>query len=177
MTIGVGYGDNLSKAKEVIEAVIAADERVLKDPASVVAVANLGDSSVDFVVRPWVNAADFWGFKFDFTQTIKSVSTRRVSAYHFHSATSTSSRRRVLKYAFYHTACFKTAGIPAVFLCAVVFNELSERPELWVIRAAEQTVEDSLGGEHMCIHAQQLCQYCLAILRAPLAHRCSRKAG
>ena len=71
MTIGVGYGDNLSKAKEVIEAVIAADERVLKDPEPVVAVANLGDSSVDFVVRPWVNAEDFWGFKFDFTKTIK----------------------------------------------------------------------------------------------------------
>lgn len=71
MTIGVGYGDNLSKAKEVIEAVIAADERVLKDPEPVVAVANLGDSSVDFVVRPWVNAADYWGFKFDFTKAIK----------------------------------------------------------------------------------------------------------
>lgn len=71
MTIGVGYGDNLSKAKEVIEEVIAADERVLKDPAPVVAVANLGDSSVDFVVRPWVNAADYWGFKFDFTKAIK----------------------------------------------------------------------------------------------------------
>ena len=71
MVIGVGYGDNLSKAKEVIESVIAADERVLKDPEAVVAVANLGDSSVDFVVRPWVNSADYWGFKFDFTKAIK----------------------------------------------------------------------------------------------------------
>jgi len=71
MTVGVGYGDDLNKAKEIIESILAADERVLPEPAPQVAVSNLGDSSVDFVVRPWVKAADYWAFKFDFTKTVK----------------------------------------------------------------------------------------------------------
>jgi small conductance mechanosensitive channel len=71
MTIGVGYGDDLNKAKQIIEDILGSDERVLKDPAAQVAVANLGDSSVDFVVRPWVNSPDFWAFKFDFLKTVK----------------------------------------------------------------------------------------------------------
>lgn len=71
MTVGVGYGDDLNKAKKIMEDIIAADERVLADPAPQIAVANLGDSSVDFVVRPWVNAADYWTFKFDFTKAVK----------------------------------------------------------------------------------------------------------
>lgn len=71
MTVGVGYGDDLNKAKQIMEDIIAADERILKDPEPQIAVANLGDSSVDFVVRPWVNAADFWAVKFDFTKAVK----------------------------------------------------------------------------------------------------------
>lgn len=71
MTIGVGYGDDLNKAKQIMEDLLAADERVLKDPAVTIAVANLGDSSVDFVVRPWVKSADFWAVKFDFTKAVK----------------------------------------------------------------------------------------------------------
>lgn len=71
MTIGVSYSDDLNKAKRLIEELIEADQRILKEPAPQVAVANLGDSSVDFVVRPWVNAADFWAVKFDFTKAIK----------------------------------------------------------------------------------------------------------
>lgn len=71
MTIGVGYGDDLNNAKQIIDDLIAADDRILKDPPPQVAVANLGDSSVDFVVRPWVNAADFWAVKFDFTKAVK----------------------------------------------------------------------------------------------------------
>lgn len=71
MTIGVGYGDNLNLAKQIMEELFAADERVLKDPAVTIAVANLGDSSVDFVVRPWVNRADYWGVKFDFLKAVK----------------------------------------------------------------------------------------------------------
>jgi small conductance mechanosensitive channel len=71
MVVGVGYGDDLNKAKQIMEDLIAADERVLKEPAPQVAVSNLGDSSVDFVVRPWVNAADYWTFKFDFTKAVK----------------------------------------------------------------------------------------------------------
>ena len=71
MTIGVSYGDDLNQAKQIIEDILASDERVLQEPAAQVAVANLGDSSIDFVVRPWVNAADFWAFKFDFLQAVK----------------------------------------------------------------------------------------------------------
>lgn len=71
MVVGVGYGDNLDKAKTLIEAVIAEDSRVLSEPAPQVAVSNLGDSSVDFIVRPWVKKEDYWGVKFDFTKAIK----------------------------------------------------------------------------------------------------------
>ncbi|MGZ0654043.1 mechanosensitive ion channel family protein [Coraliomargarita sp. W4R53] len=71
MTVGVGYGDDLNKAKQIMEDLLAADERVLKDPAVTIAVANLGDSSVDFIVRPWVNSADYWAVKFDFTKAVK----------------------------------------------------------------------------------------------------------
>ncbi len=71
MVVGVGYSDDLNKAKKIMEDLLAADERVLKDPAPTIAVSNLGDSSVDFVVRPWVNAADYWAVKFDFTKAVK----------------------------------------------------------------------------------------------------------
>ncbi|TVP77716.1 MAG: mechanosensitive ion channel family protein [Puniceicoccaceae bacterium] len=71
MIVGVSYSDDLQKAKQLIQDLLAADERVLKEPAPQVAVSDLGDSSVDFVVRPWVNAADYWTFKFDFTQAVK----------------------------------------------------------------------------------------------------------
>jgi len=71
MVVGVSYGDDLNKAKQIMEDLLAADERVLKDPAPTVAVSKLGDSSVDFVVRPWVNSADYWAVKFDFTQAVK----------------------------------------------------------------------------------------------------------
>lgn len=71
MVIGVSYGDDLPKAKQIMADILAADERVLKDPVPQIAVSNLGDSSVDFVVRPWVNAADYWAVKFDFTQAVK----------------------------------------------------------------------------------------------------------
>lgn len=73
MVVGVGYGDDLNQAKQIMEDLLAADERVLKDPAVTIAVSNLGDSSVDFVVRPWVNAADYWAVKFDFTKAVKEA--------------------------------------------------------------------------------------------------------
>lgn len=73
MTVGVGYGDDLNKAKRIIEELLSADARVLADPAPQVVVANLGDSSVDFAVRPWVNSADYWAVKFDFTKAAKEA--------------------------------------------------------------------------------------------------------
>ncbi len=71
MVFGIGYGDDIKKAKDIMTEIMAKDERVLKDPAPLVAVSELADSSVNFVVRPWVNSADYWAVKFDLTETIK----------------------------------------------------------------------------------------------------------
>ncbi|MFC1739826.1 mechanosensitive ion channel family protein [Planctomycetota bacterium] len=71
LIIGVSYEDDLKKAQEVIEQVLAGDDRVLKDPPATVAVSELGDSSVNFVVRPWVKSADYWDVYFDITAKVK----------------------------------------------------------------------------------------------------------
>lgn len=71
MVVGIGYDSDLKKAKEILNEMVAADDRILKDPAPTVAVAELADSSVNFVVRPWVASADFWNVKFDFTEAVK----------------------------------------------------------------------------------------------------------
>ena len=60
MVFGIGYDDDLRKAKQLLEEIVAADERILADPAPVVALSELADSSVNFIVRPWVKTADFW---------------------------------------------------------------------------------------------------------------------
>lgn len=71
MIVGIGYDADLKRAKEVLKELTAADPRILQDPAPTIAVAELADSSVNFVVRPWVKSADFWGVKFDFTEAVK----------------------------------------------------------------------------------------------------------
>lgn len=71
MVFSVSYEDDLRKAKQVIEQVLAAENRILPDPAPVVAVSTLADSSVNFVVRPWVTVADYWPTHFDLTEKIK----------------------------------------------------------------------------------------------------------
>jgi len=71
LVIGVSYGDDLRKAQEVMERVLANDARVLKDPPAKVAVFELAESSVNFVVRPWVKTADYWDVYFDTTGRIK----------------------------------------------------------------------------------------------------------
>lgn len=71
MVFGIGYGDNIKLAKETLEQILAEDERVLQDPAPTVAVSELGDSSVNFVCRPWVKTADYWAVKFDVTEKVK----------------------------------------------------------------------------------------------------------
>ena len=73
MVVGIAYEDDIRKAKDVIMQVLESDERILKDPAPVVALAELADSSVNFVVRPWVKKEDYWDVKFDFTEKIKLV--------------------------------------------------------------------------------------------------------
>jgi len=71
MVFGIGYSDDIDKAKNVIQSVLNNDARVLKDPAPQIVVSELGDSSVNFNVRPWVNTADYWGVYFDTTEQIK----------------------------------------------------------------------------------------------------------
>jgi len=71
MVFGIGYDDDIKAAKEVLQGLLDADERVLKDPAPTIAVSELADSSVNFVVRPWVNSADYWAVMFDMTEKVK----------------------------------------------------------------------------------------------------------
>jgi small conductance mechanosensitive channel len=72
MTVGVAYDADLAKVKSVLNDIISNDSRVHADPAPQVAVAELADSSVNFVVRVWTDTADYWGVKFDATESIKN---------------------------------------------------------------------------------------------------------
>jgi small conductance mechanosensitive channel len=71
MVIGVGYGDDLKKVREILEDILAKDDRILEDPAPTIGVLELGDNSVNFAVRPWVKTEDYWGAYFDVTETVK----------------------------------------------------------------------------------------------------------
>ncbi len=71
IVIGVSYDDDLGKAKEAILNVLKKDKRVLEDPAPQVEVSELGDSSVNFVVRPWCKGADYWDLRFDLMRALK----------------------------------------------------------------------------------------------------------
>lgn len=72
-TFGIGYSDDIDKAKAVIEGLVKADSRILKDPAYFIAVSELADSSVNFVVRVWANAGDYWGIHFDLIENVKKA--------------------------------------------------------------------------------------------------------
>jgi small conductance mechanosensitive channel len=71
MVFGIGYDDDIRKAKELILNILETDERILKEPAPLVAVAELADSSVNFNVRPWVGSGDYWPVLYDVTEKIK----------------------------------------------------------------------------------------------------------
>jgi small conductance mechanosensitive channel len=71
MVVGVSYDDNLDQVRSTLEELIAAEERIMKDPACMIAVSELADSSVNFVVRPWVKTSDYWAVRFDLTEAIK----------------------------------------------------------------------------------------------------------
>lgn len=72
IVISVNYGTDLTQAKALLEEILASDERVLKEPEAVVVVGDLGQNGVDFWVRPWSNAGDYWPLKWDLLQTIKA---------------------------------------------------------------------------------------------------------
>lgn len=69
-TVGIAYGDDISKAKTVLRQLTDNDTRILKDPEVFIAVSELGDSSVNIAVRAWVNAADFWSVFFEMNENI-----------------------------------------------------------------------------------------------------------
>jgi small conductance mechanosensitive channel len=73
LVFGIGYEDDIDKARTLISGIIAADDRIFKEPEPQVAVSELADSSVNFVVRPWVKVNDYWDVYFDLTEKIKKA--------------------------------------------------------------------------------------------------------
>jgi len=73
LVIGVGYDDNVAQARDVIMGVLQSEERILKDPAPVVMLLELADSSVNFAVRPWVNSGDYWVVRADVLEGVKKA--------------------------------------------------------------------------------------------------------
>lgn len=71
MTFGIGYSDDIDKAKEVMMALMADNPKILRDPAPFVAVSELADSSVNFAVRAWVKSADYWDIYFYMHEMVK----------------------------------------------------------------------------------------------------------
>ena len=71
IVFGIGYDDDIRKAKQLIEAAFAADDRILQDPAPAVSVAELADSSVNLNVRPWVKTSDYWAVRSDLLEKLK----------------------------------------------------------------------------------------------------------
>ncbi|MEM7002995.1 MAG: mechanosensitive ion channel domain-containing protein [Pseudomonadota bacterium] len=70
---GIGYDDDIAKAKATLQRIMSEDSRIHSDPEPFVALGELADSSVNFTVRVWVNAADYWGVFFDTTEKVKLV--------------------------------------------------------------------------------------------------------
>ena len=71
LVFGIGYDDDIKQAKEILERLVGAHEKILSEPAPTIAVLKLGDSSVDFAVRPWVKTADYWTVHFELTEQVK----------------------------------------------------------------------------------------------------------
>jgi small conductance mechanosensitive channel len=73
LVVGISYGDDMAQTKEILSGLAKADSRILTDPAPTIAVAELADSSVNLVFRPWVKTADYWDVKFELTEKIKNA--------------------------------------------------------------------------------------------------------
>ena len=71
LVIGISYDADIRQAKQIMEAIVTQDERILKEPEYVIAVAELADNSVNFNLRPWVKAEDYWNVRADLLETIK----------------------------------------------------------------------------------------------------------
>jgi small conductance mechanosensitive channel len=73
MTFGIGYNDDIDKAKGILHKLIEEDDRVLKEPQPLIVVSELADSSVNFSVRPWTKKEDYWGLYFDMQEKVKKA--------------------------------------------------------------------------------------------------------
>ncbi|CCH50444.1 mechanosensitive ion channel family protein [Pseudodesulfovibrio piezophilus] len=73
LVMGIGYDDDLLKAKELLKKIVAEDPRILSDPAPVIEVFELADSSVNFVVRPWCKTSDYWPVYYAITEKVKII--------------------------------------------------------------------------------------------------------
>lgn len=71
LVIGIGYDDDIAKAKNILKDIIKDEKRILKDKITKIAVSELADSSVNFVVRPWVKTSEYWDVYYDLTEKIK----------------------------------------------------------------------------------------------------------
>jgi small conductance mechanosensitive channel len=71
LVFGVGYDDDIKKVKEVLTKIVNADDRILKEPAPMVAVHELADNSVNFICRPWVASGDYWAVFWDLQEKVK----------------------------------------------------------------------------------------------------------
>jgi small conductance mechanosensitive channel len=71
MVFGIGYDDDIGKAEAVLREIVAGHPKVLKDPEPTIQLHELGDSSVNFVVRPWSATADYWDVYWDITRSVK----------------------------------------------------------------------------------------------------------
>jgi small conductance mechanosensitive channel len=71
LVFGIGYADDIDKAQRIMDDVVRSHDRVLEDPEPTIQVHNLGDSSVDFVCRPWCRTEDYWTVYWDVTRAVK----------------------------------------------------------------------------------------------------------
>ncbi|HHJ17393.1 MAG TPA: mechanosensitive ion channel [Gammaproteobacteria bacterium] len=71
LVFGIGYGDDMAKAKKILDDIMQQDDRILSDPAPAIALGELGDSSVNFNVRPWVKSEDYWAVRADMLEKVK----------------------------------------------------------------------------------------------------------
>ena len=71
MTFGIAYSDDIAKAEQVLTEIVTSHEKVLEDPAPVIRLHELGDSSMNFVVRPWSKTSDYWDVYWDVTREVK----------------------------------------------------------------------------------------------------------
>jgi small conductance mechanosensitive channel len=71
MVFGIGYSDDIGKAQEILERIVSEQEEVLEEPAPTIKMHELADSSVNFIVRPWVKTADYWTVHWNIMRRVK----------------------------------------------------------------------------------------------------------